>query len=518
MLKFPQPQPACTGFGLESALYWDRRDCGFGWVGVAETTPASTVVLAVVGSDGSTLATQTLAWRAEDNAWEFDLAPAATWPAGTTTLRVVSVDGVSGDFGETTFLLNQLGATVGATGTQHTPGQSLTIVGNIYELDEVPPLATAQKTNVGASFKLRVARPDGTNSPVYGPFTANALNGSFSATIPGSATAGLSTATDDDFAVTVGIEVIDAAYADPVTGAWSASLAGVGSVRLGLPSAGLVLENSFVSSVGWVKPGETYPSRVTVKNYTTNPATAVSVAIPAVAGMTYTNAVAAGAGSGTCSASGGGVSWTIATDPGRNGRRTGRRDAASSRRARGRSAQDPQVVWKDLSTTATLIGRERPSNRAQPRARRSSRPSERLRHRALRRPAVPGRARSTTATASHEAAHTGDALADKINSPDVAGSTFNLYQEMSLRAALPARRRALGRHRHARLGRLRPGLPVHARRHPPAPATARPTPTCRAAIGSAALPRADPRRLVPAAGRHRLLRRRQDGLGAGRRP
>ena len=38
---------------------------------------------------------------------------------------------------------------------------------------------------------------------------------------------------------------------------------------------GLTMENSFVSAVGWVKPGETYPSRIILENNADQPATNV---------------------------------------------------------------------------------------------------------------------------------------------------------------------------------------------------------------------------------------------------
>src|SRR5688572_22209123 len=37
MLKFAQGQPACTGAGFFGAVYYDRLDCGFGWVQVSGT-------------------------------------------------------------------------------------------------------------------------------------------------------------------------------------------------------------------------------------------------------------------------------------------------------------------------------------------------------------------------------------------------------------------------------------------------------------------------------------------------
>jgi len=427
LIKYPQPQPACTGVGYP-ALYFNRLDCGFGYVGVSGTTPTSVVQVALIGSDGSALGTQTTTYRSADDAWQFNLTPGSAWPAGAVTVRVVSVDGATGDFGDTSFLLNQLGATVGVTGARHQPGQSLAVTGTVYELHDVPPLAATQKTAVGASFKLRVSRPDGSTSPLYGPFTANALDGTFSATIPGSATAGLTASADEGFTVTVGIEVVDASYADPATGGWGASQAGVGSVGLVTPPTGLVLGNSFVSSVGWVKPGDTYPARVFVKNYTTSPAAAVSVSIPAAPGMTFTNASAAAGGSGTCSVSSGAVSWSIPTIPAATAAGPAIVSCVIEGKAK-TAGQDPQIVWKDLSTTATLTwsGETRTARSHGPKVIPPSEAYDTARYGDRPFPVVP----VDFSDRSHDASHTGEALANKINSPAVAGSTFNLYQEMS---------------------------------------------------------------------------------------
>src|SRR5687768_7962706 len=77
----------------------------------------------------------------------------------------------------------------------------------------------------------------------------------------------------------------------PTPGATAAPGGGTaGSVTPSAPAdstvtvGGLEVENSFVSSVGWVKPGDAYPSRIIV----TNPADpAVATNLP-VAGATVT--------------------------------------------------------------------------------------------------------------------------------------------------------------------------------------------------------------------------------------
>src|SRR4029079_52148 len=128
--------------------------------------------------------------------------------------------------------------------------------GTTFEIDQVPPLAGQQKTNVGATFSLRVVWPDGTVRGPYGPFTANPgpLNtGTFTATVPGSATSGLTADASTDYRATVAVEVVNASFTDTVPGAWGAARAGAGSASFTLPPPNLLVENSFVSAVGWVK-------------------------------------------------------------------------------------------------------------------------------------------------------------------------------------------------------------------------------------------------------------------------
>ena len=429
LIKFPEPQPACTGVGFQDAIYYDRLDCGFGYVSVSGTTPTSVVKVSFIGADGSALGTQATTYRTAEVAWQFSITPAASWPAGPVTIRVTDVDGVAGDYGETSVLLNALGATVGVTGSGHMPGAPVTVTGTVFELDQVPPLAAAQKKAVGATFSLRVVRPDGTASAPIGPITASSTDGTFTAEIPGSPTAGLTATADSDFTVTVSIEVVDATYADPVTGAWAATRAGAGALSLRMPPTGLTLDDSFVSSVGWVKPGDTYPSRLMVRNYGSAPVASVTVAAPAVSGMTWTNAAASGAGSGTCALASGAVSWTIPSVPAATTAGPGIATCVLEGKAR-TIFQDTQVVWKDISSTATLTAASAPTRTAKSHGPKVIPPDanyDTARYGDRPFPVVP----VDFSDRSHDAAHTGESLANKINSPGVPGSTFNLYQEMS---------------------------------------------------------------------------------------
>jgi immune inhibitor A len=72
-------------------------------------------------------------------------------------------------------------------------------------------------------------------------------------------------------------------------------------VRLEAPPSGPVLEDSFVSSVGWVKPGQRYPFTLRVRNYGAEAVDGGTVTVPEPAGTSFT---------------GGPVSWNVGSVPG----------------------------------------------------------------------------------------------------------------------------------------------------------------------------------------------------------
>src|SRR5690348_11206179 len=52
----------------------------------------------------------------------------------------------------------------------------------------------------------------------------------------------------------------------------------------------LLVENSFVSSVGWVKPGDDYPSRILLTNTGDSPVSGAQVTVTAPTGTAFTQA------------------------------------------------------------------------------------------------------------------------------------------------------------------------------------------------------------------------------------
>ncbi|MFN2524894.1 MAG: immune inhibitor A domain-containing protein [Actinomycetota bacterium] len=201
-------------------------------------------------------------------------------------------------------------------------------------------------------------------------------------------------------------------------------------------TTGLSLENSFVSARGWVKPGERYPFRVLVRNHARPQAGRATVTIRPVDGATY---IAANpVKSGRARISDGSVRWAIDDIPGASGGVPGERSLVVVARADGLK-MDPEIVWKNLSSVAELRYRDAqgahtlratshgpkviPPNPIYDTARYGDRPF----------PVVP----VDYFDRQHAPGRSGERLAEVLNSPTYAGSTFNLYQEMSFGQLFP---------------------------------------------------------------------------------
>ena len=391
-VKFPTP--LCAGVGLRQSPYFTRNDCGFAEVRIdgAQATDEVTAVF----SNGST-AEATF----DEGVWQFDIAPEADWPAGPVKVTMRVNDEVAD--GEGTFFLNQLGAELTTTGA-HAPGEPLRLRGEVFQMPD--------RRGVAAQFRLRVVDANGepTSAP-FGPFTA-AEDGTVDETLPASATAALRPTRATNWRETVRIELLGAGFEDdgPLgSGFWAAPDGEpAGSAAITAVPDEPVLENSFVSSKGWVKPGETYPFTVRVRNFTDAPFTDLTVTVSVPDGTTLL-----GDPTFTVDVPAGGVAARVFE---------ARADTL---------AQDPQIVWKDLSSTATLG--DVTSTSHGPKVIPPSGGYETARYGDRPFPVVPvdfsDRGHGETSSAAR--------LAAKINDPDTPGSTFNLFQEMSYGQLFP---------------------------------------------------------------------------------
>ena len=145
--------------------------------------------------------------------------------------------------------------------------------------------------------------------------------------------------------------------------------------------------------------------------------------IPAAPGVVFTAATPVQS-AGTATVSPTSLRWniaSIATDT----------TATLVVEARAKTAsEDSRIVWKDLSTKATMAYDGGPTLTSSTRGPKVIPPSggfETARYGDKPFPMIPVDFRDR----KHKAHHSGDALAKVVNSPDYPGSTYNLYQEMS---------------------------------------------------------------------------------------
>jgi immune inhibitor A len=437
--KYPTPDPLCEGFGLNvtQGPFWTPEDCGFATFGVTGAGTDANVDVDLVGPDGGTFATIEAFWDNTNAEWVFVVNPEAAWPAGWIT-GVVKVEGEPA--GETRFGHKLLGAaiTVDPAGAPYAPGDDVPVDIAIGQLDNQTNLTGGMRTGVPASFDLAVVTPSGERREVPGgPFTADG-GGNASATIPGSLTADLEGDPNAGFEVVAAVAALDASYADPTTGAWAADEAGTGALTLLDAPNRLALRASFVSSVGWVKPGDSYPFRIFVTNAMDTDATNVSVTIAAPPSSTFVNATPLNSGE-TAAVSASSITWNIGTLPAATEAGPMVRTLVVTAQA-ATLGQDPEVVWKDLSTTATLNYTGQPaaitSTTHGPKVIPKEGGFETARYGDKPFPMVPVEYVDLERQ-SDDPDNDSEKLNTVVNDPGFVGSTFNLYQEMSYGQLFP---------------------------------------------------------------------------------
>ncbi len=197
-------------------------------------------------------------------------------------------------------------------------------------------------------------------------------------------------------------------------------------------SSDLRLENSFVSAMGWVKPGDSYPSRIIVTNPGATPSGPATVTVSAPTGTAF---VTARSGNGAPVTNSTEITWAIPSVPAATASGAGTATLVIESRAK-TLQQLPTMVWRDLSTRATLAQAGQsdevdashgpkviPPNGDYDTARYGDRPF----------PVVPVQYRDR----AYQPEHDGADLDKAINDPANPGSTLNLFQEMSIGQLFP---------------------------------------------------------------------------------
>ncbi len=271
-------------------------------------------------------------------------------------------------------------------------------------------------TGLASSFTLALV--DETGKVLGTQDVTTAVDGTFRTTVPASLTAGLAGAEDRVLA----LRALDATGTD----GYASDDAGAAAITLRGRVKGLKLTNSFVSSVGWVKPGETYPSRLIVTNPTSKAISGGKVVVRGRLGSTFRKA----SGPGRHRVAPRVLTWRLPTVKAKKTVTLVVTSRTSTTKAL------PTIVWRDLSSKATLTtgGRKNysafshgpkviPPSDVYDTARYGDRPF----------PIIPVQYTDR----SYVDGHDGLDLARKINSKKVKGSTFNLFQEMSLKQLYP---------------------------------------------------------------------------------
>lgn len=257
--------------------------------------------------------------------------------------------------------------------------------------------------------------------PIAGLTAVMALSAALVAAAP---TAAVTSAT-----VAAQVDVADVADVVPVAGT-SVAASGI-SRQADVSPNGVSLHHSFASATGWVKPGETFPLRTFVSNDGDADVTGVSVRIvPPPSATIISVQPLHGAGTATINADGS-ATWVVgdlAT--------TGLTQTLVTQVRAASLTQDERVVWKDLSSTATLTasGTETLTNISHgPKVIPPSGGFETARFGDKPFPIVTARYMDRAPWAESDTAQ----LDRAINDPTFEGSTVNLYSEMSYGQLIP---------------------------------------------------------------------------------
>ena len=337
-------------------------------------------------------------------------APAApARPDDATTAAVETLDTLAGE--RVLAAVADLAAAPRSNGWL--AGEALEVTGTVgvYEV--------ATGRTVGAPLPVQV-RID--HDPARAVDVVAGPDGVFTAELPGALTDGLAPGVH---AVTVhATEAADLDRAEAVAATFAIAATADGEV---------VLRHQFVSATGWVKPGEAFPLTSRVQNTGADALTDVTVTVAAPASVTFTGATPLDE-AGQAEVTPTSVTWTIPSVPPADGEVPGEVVLVTDARAADLAA-DPRLVWKDLSSTATLDldGEQVAETSHGPKVIPPSGGFETARYGDKPFPMVPVQYVDRSPQPDHDPAQ----LDRIVNSPDFEGSTFNLYQEMSYGQLFP---------------------------------------------------------------------------------
>lgn len=270
-----------------------------------------------------------------------------------------------------------------------------------------------------STFYLQLRGPDGHSLGRFGPYQS-ADDGRYDVRLPAQTTRDLSAGTYAAYIVDA--EALDGLPGQPVAGRFEVKSADMPALHM---------HASFVSSTGWVKPGDGFPFRVRIQNNQDRPAQNLQISMQAPPAVTFKQAVAL-RDQGAVALMPEQISWQLTELPaGQTATLVVQAQAASLQ-------QDPRVVWKDLSVSVQMLADELSST--------STTHGPKV---------IPPQSSFDTARygdkpfpmvlvdyldpviGKHASDSQASVLSQVVNDPDYAGSTFNLYQEMSFGQLYP---------------------------------------------------------------------------------
>ena len=292
-------------------------------------------------------------------------------------------------------------------------GQDLEVSGTVGTLTDGE--IALLDAGVPATFTLQVV--DAVGTVLASQEVTAAGDGTFETVVPGSVLAQADTASGT---ADLAVRAVDVSF-----DGLSSDDAGAVAVKVASKAKKLRLDNDFTSSVGWVKPGEKYPSTIRVTNPMSKKSTKARVTVKAPKGTSFLST----RGGGKAKVKARKITWRVpALKPGKHATLVVTSRASSTKKL-------ATVVWRDLSTKAVMKGRSGtgrdtshgpkviPPAETYDTARYGDRPF----------PVVPVQ----YVDRAYVEGHTGEQLETIINDRKFAGSTFNLFQEMSLGQLFP---------------------------------------------------------------------------------
>ncbi len=283
------------------------------------------------------------------------------WPAGDITVEVRPTRPGDTGLGRFKMSVNALGTRLLLEKPVYEPGENLVIRGVLWKdyhritaltaqmsYPEDPQAKDAAEGEGLVAISAHCASGPCVPGEIRKPFRAES-DGSFALTVPASEYTPYLGTPDQDFIRSLRLAAT-ATYADPVTGEWETTAGDPDSIAFAhvqtTPRQAQV-RSHFTSETGWVVPGTEYQHQIEYRNLGASEAAGVRIDDVLPPGAVFIGATPA-----PSSISGSTLTWDIGTVKAGSDWSGSRRIIVTARAKTER--EDRTIVWKDLSSTATL--------------------------------------------------------------------------------------------------------------------------------------------------------------------